>query len=313
MKKFASIVSLSLASVALAAGCSVDVQDEAFDVGAGEEAVCNNLDGTNAMLASLAAAMGSELGRWDILKDMEIYRGYNNQEMLRIKSSVRYRCTNSCKYTDWVLSLQDSRYDQSFIFQGGQKLNSWTFASRLVNGYRAQQTCEARSLTDTNTCKGAEDHFLEKTAVADATCDGVDQGLAFFTFKATKGLSGGGEVSPEAPLVAPNKLNRKLVWAYNNITTPNPPAHEQHLINPYLQFSVAADGMSVVIDPGEDTVDVPPPPPATCIDACQVPPTTPSVNLSQPAPGVCCTCNGVAGFMKPAGGRFPAGTFKCMP
>src|SRR5688572_27384361 len=100
MKKIASFVSISLAAVGLAAGSSVDVQEEGFDVGAGEEAVCNNLDGTNAMLASLASAIGNELGRWEIVKDFEVYRGYNYQEMIRVKSTSRSKCLNNCRNID---------------------------------------------------------------------------------------------------------------------------------------------------------------------------------------------------------------------
>jgi hypothetical protein len=321
MKKIASFVSISLAAVGLAAGCSVEVQEEGVDVG--EAAVCNNVDGTNAMLASLASAIGNELGRWEMLKDFEIYRGYNNQEMIRVKSASRSKCLNNCRNIDYILQWQDSRNDQLFVFKGGQKLNSWTFASRLVNGYRAQQTCEARSATDTNTCKITEmvgtvrkdvHHFLEKTSAVHTTCDGVDQGLLLVDYKATRGKADGthGELSPEALLPNANQLNRKLVWAYNGITTPNPPAHEQHLINPYLQFA-AINNMTVQIDPGGDNGEEPPTPGGGCRDGCQVP--GGGFDLSQPAPGQCCTCNSVAGFYRKYTG--PRGnlvdTFKCTP
>jgi hypothetical protein len=305
MKKFVSFVSLTLATLGVAAGCAVDVQDEGADVGAGEEAACENINGVNAMMASLASAIGVELGRWDLVKDFEIYIGYNYQENIRIKQSVRYRCKNSCRNIDALLIWQDSRNDQQFRFKDGTKLNSWVFAARLVAGYRNQQTCESRSSTDVATCKGVEDHFLERTAIANATCGGVDYGLSLYTYRATRGLASGGEANPytDVPLTYPNRLMRKLVWANNNSSNPN----DSPNLNPYLQFAVAADGMSVVIDPGDGTVEEPPPPPATPIsilEMCQ------KYSPAESLVGRDCLCNGVYTTMKVWVGK-SAGWHKC--
>jgi hypothetical protein len=308
MKKIASFVSLSVAALGLAAGCAVEAVDSAeLDaVGAGEEAACSNPDGTNAMIASLAAAIGAELGRFELLSDFEIYRGTYNQEMLRIKSSVRYaspaRCRNNCAGIDALLAFQEPSLDQQWKFKDGTKLNSWTYASRLATGYRNQQTCEGRPSTDANTCKGAETHYLERVGITNALCDNVDYGMNMVQLRATKGNTNGSEFSPETALVTPNRLNRKLVWANNNSSSPN----DSSKLNPFLQFSVV-DGFTVEVDPGDGTQGEEPAPPAACEAMCQA--------TSNPAiAGACCICAGVSGTMKPwTGYRIPPNSFKCLP
>jgi len=318
MNKFASIVSLSLAAIGLAAGCSVEAVDsEEFTDFTGEAAgECNNVNGTNAMIASLAVNIGIDLGRIDILKDFEIYRGTYYQEMLRIRSSAMGRCKNSCRNIKGILAFQEPELDQQWIWKGGTKLSTWNFASRLVTGYRNQQTCEARSLTDVNTCKGAEDHFLEMKSMADATCNGVDYGLSLVDFTTTRGAAGGGELTPnpgaDVPLTDPTKLKRKLLWAHVGTGTPNETIAEK--LNPYVQFAVV-DALTIQLDPGDGTVEPPPPPPdapppaATCLAECQM------TNRPDLAPGgQCCDCNGVAGTMKVwSGGRTPPNSWKCLP
>ena len=320
MKKIASFVSLTLAAVGLASGCAVDVQDEALDVGAGDEAVCNNVDGTNAMLASLASVMAVEFGRWQITQDLVVGVGTNNQQILKIKDKSKCLDGGKCARTQWILDWQNSQYDQQYVFKGGQKLNSWTFASRLVAGFGNQLTCDNRGFGDANGCRIGEkigntwygvSHFLNKTSAVPTTCDGVDQGLELWTYSAVRGKSDGTIGNPggtPAPLPAggANELRKKLIWATNGATSPNMTSP-----NPYLVFS-SPDNMTVVIDPGGDNGEQPPPPAQVCDDKCQGTAPVPApdgVNL----PFGCCTCNGVGGLFKPATGRVPPGTWKCMP
>lgn len=332
MKKIVSFVSLTLAAVGLASGCAYDVQEEA-DVGMGEEAACNNLDGTNAMLASLAAVIGHELGRWQITQDFQVTTGHNNQQILKLKDATRSKCLNgsNCRNIDWMLAWQDSRADQQFVFKGGQKLNSWTYASRLVAGYNNQVTCDNRGFTDVNGCRIGEkinnqwvgvSHFLKRTAREPFTsCNGLDEGLELWTFSAVRGKTDGSIGDPGVTLPLPangaNELRKKLIWAYNGASSPNVPENQ---INPYLVFS-SPDNMTVKIDPGGDNGEQPPPPAQSCVDACQMPPFNPAPPAG--SPDVCCTCATtnaagqptiITGTLRPwidAPRRIPAGTLKC--
>jgi len=278
MKKIASIVSLALAAAGIVSGCTMESGDLAQEDSAGtEQAACSNLDGTNAMLAGLAAAIGTELHRFEIVQDFEIYRGYNYQEMLRIKSSSRSLCLNNCRNIDALLSFQDSRTDQLFVFKDGTKLSSWTFASRLVTGWRNQKTCLDRAANDPSACV-TELHYLEKTSSVPTLCNGVDYGLSMNTYKVSKGTAAGQKVSPETALINPDILQRKLLWTDPDQTLPATG-------NPYLQFRILNSRVELELDPSVGTGEDPQAP-GTC--------GTTSLKYS-PATvitGACCSVNG---------------------
>jgi hypothetical protein len=238
MKKIASFVSLTVAAAALSAGCAVDVADEAA-LGGAEEALCPNPEGTNLMLATLAVAIAKDMNRWNLVGDFEKYRGYNNQEMIRIKSASRtLLCgASTCANVDAILALQDSRNDQKIVFSDGTKLSSWTFAARLVAGWDRQKTCEDRKKNgDPNSCS-SELHYLTYTDTYPGTCDGGQ--IMMTKFAATKGNSNG--TNAGGALQYPAQLQNKLIWAENgNLNT-----------NPYLQFNVLPGGLDIEIDPGQ--------------------------------------------------------------
>jgi len=254
MKKLASVVSLALAAAGIASGCAVDAADSApvENIGSDEGAVCANLEGTNAMLASLATAIATELHRFELASDFEIYRGHNYQEMLRIKQTSRSLCTNNCRNIDGLLAFQDSRNDQLYEFKDGTKLNSWTFASRLVAGWRAQKVCEDRAVSDPRTCV-AEWHYLEKVSSAPTLCNGTDYGLKITKFKVSRANNLGSKLSPEQALANPDILQRKLLWTDPDQTLPATG-------NPYLQFRILDNRVELELDPGEGTGEDPIPP-----------------------------------------------------
>lgn len=298
MKKIVSLVSLALAAAGAVAGCSVDTteggQNEA--VGSAEAAACLNLDGTNAMLASLATAIATELHRVEINQDFEIYRGMYNQEMLRIKQSSRGLCTNNCRNIDALLVLQDPRNDQLYVFKDGTKLNSWTFASRLVAGYRAQQNCVSNGNCAT------EWHYLEKTSSTPTTCGGVDYGLNMVQFKVSKANAYGQKLSPEQALLNPENLQRKLLWTDPDQSLPATG-------NPYLQFRIFDNRVGCEMDPGGGTSEEPIPP-ATCGTSSLK--FSPVVDVT----GTCCTVSSIPGatvYRKTvmAGQSGFTGWFKC--
>lgn len=286
-------MSLALVAANVSTGCAVDAGTDE-QLGTDESAVCQNLDGTNAMLASLATAIANDLGRWEITKDFEIFRGTYYQEQLRIRQSSRGLCRNGCKNTDALLALQDARKDQLFIFKDGSKLNSWTFAARLVAGYRSQQTCEARARNgDPNSCT-TEAHYLEPVSSTPATCGGVDYGLSMNVYKTSKATSAGLKVDPEQRLAYPQQLKKKLLWAENGSTG----------TNPYLQFAALADGIHIEVDPAKGTTEEPIAP-ATC-GSTQL-----KLSLTQDITNTCCSYNGSTNTVyKP----YPAlgnGWYKC--
>ena len=243
MHKLGTLVTTTLAAAALMSACAVDSADPVGEPnGSTEQAYCSNVEGTNAMFAALAAAMGTELHRFELTNDFELYRGMYNQEMLRITQQSRSLCTNNCRNIDAILSLQDPRNDQIFVFKDGTKLNSWTFAARLVAGYRAQKSCMDRARNgDRNGCS-TEWHYLEKVSVRPATCGGVDYGLDMYKFKVTKANMYGQELSPEQPLFNPDTLQRKLLWT-------DPDQNLPATGNPYLQFRVLPGGVELELDP----------------------------------------------------------------
>ena len=286
MKKIVSFVSLALAAAGAVAGCSVDASGgpDQEAIATGEAAACSNLDGTNAMMASLATAIATEIHRMEITTDFEIYRGTYNQEMLRITYNTRNTiCTaanNNCRNVDALLAFQDPRNDQVMVFKDGTRLNSWTFASRLVAGWRAQKNCLDRARNgDPNACT-AEYHYMEKTSSNPTLCGGVDYGLRMVQFKVSKANSAGQKLSPETPLYNPDVLQRKFLWTDPDQTLP---ANG----NPYLQFKLINDKVGCEMDPGDGTSEEPPPPAACGTTALKYYP-APNPDIT----GTCCTVNG---------------------
>ncbi len=142
MKTFAGLI-IATAAMSALAGCTAEVTTEDQALLAEEtQLACANPEGTNAMIAALAAAMGTELGRWEVLTDFYKYRGYNNQEMLGLSSAGLAQCAangSACNNIKNLLAFQDSRTDQQIVF-GNQKLSAWSFASRLSTGFGNMQT-----------------------------------------------------------------------------------------------------------------------------------------------------------------------------
>lgn len=260
MKKIASFASFALAAASLVAGCAVDPADGAVaqeeSIGTDEAAVCVNPDGTNAMLAALAGAIATELHRFEIPTDFEIYRGTYNQEMLRVKQSSRGLCTNNCRNIDALLMFQDPRNDQVFAFKDGTKLNSWTFASRLVAGLRAQKNCEDRARNGDRTACVSELHYMEKLSSVPTTCNGTDYGLRMMKFKVSKANSSGQKLNPEQALSNIDPLSKRLLWTDPDQTLP---ANG----NPFLQFRILSNRVEIELDPNEGTTEDPIPP-ASC-------------------------------------------------
>jgi hypothetical protein len=213
MNKLVSSMIAALGCSLVFAGCSVEAVDaESEALGENAEAACANGDGaTNPMLALLANAMAKELGRWDIVADFEKFRGHNNQEMLRLKSTAP--CSNGCATIKQILAYQDSRLDQVFQFADGTKLSSWSFASRLATGYDVMKACVPGGWC------AFEKHKLSFNSTGTGPCSSLNK------FGAQKPAGGN--------LGTPANLRNALKFAEGN----GP--------NPHLAFSSTANSVSI--------------------------------------------------------------------
>jgi hypothetical protein len=244
MKKFAPLMIAASAALSTVVGCAVesgnvadrvDEQSEALN----QQCVNANNDGTNAAIAALAAGMASNMHRWQLTTDFSKVIGYNNQTQLAVNQNGLNACGGSCDVVANLLLFQDSRMDQKIVFYG-TKLNSWTFASRLVTGYDNQLSCQRNY-----TCPFVGHVFDWNIPVV--TSQGVCDTL--FTYQVTKPAAQNHAALTAAEI---SGLANALVW-----TQPTG-------VNPFIQFQTGSGTVSV--DP---TGDMNPPGQTTGADVCQ--------------------------------------------
>ena len=283
MNKIASLASAAVAAAALASGCAVDAPDPANHeaVDAVEGAFCSGNAQDNAIsaaFANLATAMAIELKRMQITHDLEIYRGTYNQEMLRVKNMSKPLCgASQCKGTNAILAFQNAASNKPFILPNGAQLDPWSFSSRLVAGFRAQQNCEKRVFQGNPDACVTEWHYLENTAETPINPVCGIGGLKLLTFKASKADLYGNKLSPEQRLTDASKLQKMFLWTDQdqNLPVSN---------NDFMQFSVSADGVSINFDPGEGSY-----PPSGTTGSCG----TSLLKFSYTnITGTCCSHNG---------------------
>jgi hypothetical protein len=182
---------------------------ESNDTTAGEPiaeqsaALCSNPDGTNGMIAALAAAAALDMHRWQALTDFYEFRGYQNQLMLGLTSAAKAACgTTGCPTVSNILAFQDSRLDQQAVI-AGTRLSSWSFSSRLTAGWDKQKACQQPG----GWCPFVA-HQFGTASTSTGSCD------TLFTLPVTK--PGGGTI-PAADIA---KLSNALVWTTANGTDP---------------------------------------------------------------------------------------------
>jgi hypothetical protein len=279
MRKSVSSLIATLALAGLASACAAELPADEQAAAANQAAsACSNAEGANAMLAALAVGMAQELGRWKIGTDLKLKTCTYNQQCMELTSAGFEQCrivagkpvgtptADLCKNVKAILALQDANYHEKFIFPDGTKLNSYTFASRLVAGWDAQRVCESRpgNASNPNNCP-AEEHKLTLAP------NGVQPGApgacdTNYTFNA-KTPSGGN-------LQYPSLLKNKLIWTgYQG----NP----IYLTNPFIAFQ--STQTTVTIDP---TYGVNPPEQQTG-GSCVIWPTTSRYSSTLTA-GQCC-------------------------
>lgn len=255
MKKIASLVSLAIAAAGIASGCAVDTADGVPQetVDAAEGAFCTNPqnDNISAMFASLATAMARELNRMQFTNDLEIYRGAYNQEMLRVTAlSKQSLCKDGCRNVEAILAFQNP-LNPPYIFNNGTQLDPWSFASRLVTGWRAQKTCQDRFWAGDPSACVTEWHYLEQTGSQPLGSICGISGRTLFQFKASKANLYGQKLNPEQPLYNLASIQKMFLWTDQD---QNLPVNN----NPFMQFQVLSDGVTVQFDPGEGDYPSPP-------------------------------------------------------
>jgi hypothetical protein len=223
---------------------------------------CNNVDGTNAVMAALAVAAAQELRRWQPTRDFVVFgtsgwseSSWGPQQAIKLTAAAKAQCADGkCWNTQALLDLQYDQANGKIKFPGNVTLSPGALRSRLVAKLREQQTCEARPANGGNNCP-VEDHVLEFQRSEPGGCD------TNFFFKAAQ---------PNGqPLRYPAQLKNKLQWV------------DVH--NPYIGFQSAGEVVS--IDPTLGLNFASSLAPGNCFGAC--------VRMSSTSvAGSCCTCNG---------------------
>lgn len=238
MNKFAPLMFAAVAMTSVA-GCATDTDMASEMTAEDQAAVCSNPEGTNAAIAALATNITQELHRWEITTDFYVKVGYNNQQMLALTSAGLAACGGTgCPGTQNMLALQDSRMDQKVII-GGQRLSSWSFASRVVSGFGNQKTCKAGGWCPyvPHVFGWKPDGTYNGYTTAAGACD------TLFTFNANKPASQNHAALSASELTG---LGNALIW-----TKANGP-------NPYIAFQTGASTVSIdptgqMTQPGQTT------------------------------------------------------------
>ena len=278
MSKFVSSFIAIAAVAGLASACAVDVPlEEQESSGSDHLALvnCANPEGTNAMIAAVAVAAATELGRWNVPVDFTTKIGTYNQRHLTLSPAGQALCTqrgHNCENLKALLFFQDAKYDNYIRFPGNVKLSAYSYAARLVAGWEGQKICEQRARDaiaqrkpiPPDACP-AEDHKLTLIGTAPGGCD------MNFTYSAKK---------PDGTALAnPAQLKNKLVWANDGASMTN--------LNPYIQFQSTAS--TVTVDPTWDLNQPGSASGGSCTVSCQ------KYDRSNNLSGQCCTCNGQSG------------------
>ena len=268
------------------AACSAGDIDEADlsedeQVGDLEQSLmsCNNVDGTNAVMAALAVSAAQELRRWQPTRDFVVFgtsgrseSSLGPQQAIKLTATGKAQCADGkCFNTQALLDLQYDQANNLVKFPGNVTLSPGALRSRLVAKLREQQTCEARPANGGNNCP-VEEHALSFQRAEKGGCD------TNFFFKATQ---------PNGqPLKFPAQLKNKLQWVDTQ--------------NPYIGFQNNGDVVS--IDPTFGLNATNAVSNGACFGACL------RVSASNVA-GACCQCLGATRTLKRS--PWSAVTFLC--
>jgi hypothetical protein len=255
--------------------------EEELELGQTEQALsCDNVDGTNSVMAALAVSVAQELGRWQPGKDLILTstngtseRSPGSQQAIKLTRKGKARCADGkCYNTQALLDLQYDQAKGQVQLPDDILLSPAALRSRLAAKLREQLACEAQPSDGQRGNCPVERHELTFIRAEQGGCD------TNFIFKATA-LDG-------SALKHPAQLKNNLLWV------------DRH--NPYVAFTSVGDTVSVdptfgLNESGATTT-------GSCTAACII---VSSSNLA----GQCCSCGGrTDNFIRSA---WSATTFLC--
>lgn len=162
---------------------------EELELGMSEQALqnCSNPDGTNAVMAAFAVAVGQELRRWQANLDFVVYNtgaGYENQpgqqQAIKLLSGTgpdgkprgTSRCSDGrCARTHALLLMQYENARNQVWIQGESSTNKvlvdpGALRSRMVSKLREQATCDANARDGSSSNCPKEVHLLSAAGTA---------------------------------------------------------------------------------------------------------------------------------------------------
>lgn len=271
---------------------------EELELGSAEQALqnCQTPDGTNAVMAAFAVAVGQELGRWQATTDFEMFTtsGLSEsspgmQQAIRLRTGTdslgkprgKSRCADGkCARVQAILDMQYEQALGKIYIQGETSttkvlLDPGALRSRMVSKVNYEQkTCDdAAADNDPNKCP-KELHKL--TLVGPVSLGGCGVHYKFAVAKDTG-----------ATLLYPGQLKWKLTFADQ--------------ANGWVDFRNLGGGF-VAIDPTYGLNDDTTTSSGSCAAACTKISTTDIT-------GQCCSCSGVS--KKFARSAWSATTFLC--
>lgn len=158
MKTIAAMMFSACAVVALASGCAVEVPSAEEDVATGDNALCENKDGVNAVMTGIAVAAAREMRRWLPYRD---FQWNSSTGRLELSANAAPRCPNrACTNTLAMLAMQNAP-DGTVKFPGGITLKASSLRAALQQNWTDQNnsgaTQEPYDLVYTNWEKGSCD------------------------------------------------------------------------------------------------------------------------------------------------------------
>lgn len=256
--------------------------DEGLDLGSAEQALqnCQNPDGTNAVMAAFAVAVGEDLGRWQATKDFEMFTTSGQseaspgmQQAIRLRSGTgpdgkprgKSRCADAkCRRVQALLDMQYEQARGKIYIQGETSTNKVlldpaALRSRMVAKVNYEQTaCDQNAKDNDPTRCPVETHKLVPMGTVNLGGCGVH-----YKFGVAKETG--------ATLLYPGQLKWKLTFADQ--------------ANGWVDFRNLGGGV-VAIDPTYGLNTTGTASAGSCTAACT------KISLTD-ITGQCCSCGGV--------------------
>jgi hypothetical protein len=254
MKTISTAIFSTCALLALASGCTVGEPSEE-DVAQGDQALCENKDGVNAVMTGIAVAAGNEMHRWLPYRD---FQWNSSTGKLELSVNAAPRCPNrACTNTLALLALQDAPAN-TVKFPGGITLSPSALKAALKTNWTDQANSGATQ----------EPYDLVQTNWEFGSCDVK---YFFNVYQQSQAASGIGTTARITDTASLTKLN-------DNLTFLGYP--ENKMLNFYLRNGQASIDPTGGLNEGGTTTS------GSCTVAC-------SKFSASSLAGQCCSCDGV--------------------